>query len=269
MYYGLLSLLMLVVIYILYSRIFKLRKKKAREVVMIALLSALTVVGNLVSFSALPLQLGSAMVIISGIAFGPEVGFLVGSIARLVANFFQGQGPWTIWEMMGWGILGAAAGFAFHKIDLDAPHSRNFKVVLGPVVSILFFELLAYVSYLLLPMGEDSVVGWRLYAFGMVGLIVGVILMKERLPIDDVTLALFSFFTVFLIYGGLLNICALFTGSSTTEGLALEALRLLYISGAPYDAWHGARTAIATFLIGPGLLRRLERVKVKYGFYRI
>ena len=90
MYYGLGSLVVLFLICFLYQRLFHRQKKRAREVVMTALLTALTVIGNLLSFSVLPLQMGTGLVIITGISFGPEAGFLVGSLARLLCNFFQG-----------------------------------------------------------------------------------------------------------------------------------------------------------------------------------
>ena len=93
--------------------IYENRRPKAREIVMLALLSALTVMGNLLSFTALPIQAGTAMVILSGISFGPEAGFLVGALARFVCNFFQGQGAWTPWQMFCWGLLGFLAGLAF------------------------------------------------------------------------------------------------------------------------------------------------------------
>jgi len=34
----------------------------------------------------------------------------VGGLAALLSNGFLGQGPWTPWEMLGWGLVGAAAG---------------------------------------------------------------------------------------------------------------------------------------------------------------
>ena len=64
------------------------RKIKAREVVMIAVMSAITVIGNLLSFPILPIQAGTGMVIISGIAFGPVVGAVIGLLSRLIVNFF-------------------------------------------------------------------------------------------------------------------------------------------------------------------------------------
>lgn len=247
----------------------KVRKPKAREVVMVALLSALTVVGNLMSVSVLPIQAGTGMVIVSGVAFGPGVGFLVGALGRFINNFFQGQGSWTIWQMMTWGLLGALSGVVFNKVDLDKPKSRDFKVVLGPVVFVLLAELLAYLSYVIFPMGETTFWGWRLYAFGVAGLLLGMMFQRKQLPIDDITLSMFTFLVVFIIYGGIMNIAALFTGAVISGDVSLEALKGLYITGAPFDLWHSVRATIFVFLFGEKLIRKLERVKIKYGFYRI
>lgn len=53
------------------------------------------------------------MVIITGIALGPEAGVLTGALARFVCNFFMGQGIWTPWEMVAWAMLGGLAGVFF------------------------------------------------------------------------------------------------------------------------------------------------------------
>ena len=57
----------------------------------------------------------AAIVIISGVAFGGETGFLVGAITAFVSNFFFGQGPWTPWQMFSFGIIGFLAGIMFQK----------------------------------------------------------------------------------------------------------------------------------------------------------
>ena len=56
-----------------------------------------------------------AIVIISGVAFGGEAGFLVGAVTGLVSNMFFGQGPWTPWQMFVFGIIGFLAGVLFRK----------------------------------------------------------------------------------------------------------------------------------------------------------
>ena len=94
--------------------VFENRKPKAREIVLIAMMSALTVCVHIFFHITLPLQIGTAMIIISGISLGPEAGFLIGAISRFVCNFYMGQGPWTPWQMFCWGILGFLAGMAFN-----------------------------------------------------------------------------------------------------------------------------------------------------------
>ena len=55
------------------------------------------------------------LVIITGVAFGGDTGFLVGAITAFVSNFFFGQGPWTPWQMFSFGIIGFLAGIMFQK----------------------------------------------------------------------------------------------------------------------------------------------------------
>lgn len=82
----------------------------ARELVVIAVMTAFSIVGRLV-FAPLPgFKPVTAFTVISGVALGPEAGFLVGSLSAVVSDFFFGQGPWTPFQMFSWGILGFIAG---------------------------------------------------------------------------------------------------------------------------------------------------------------
>lgn len=88
----------------------------------------------------------------------------------------------------------------------------------GPLISVMCFEVLAYLSYLVFPAGETTFLGWRLYVFGAAGLVFGVLIQKTQFPADQITLAVYTFFSVFIIYGGIINISALVTGSSVYRG---------------------------------------------------
>ena len=116
--YMLISIIILAVAIAIPFFAFEKRKPKARHVVMIAVMSALTVVANIICAYTIPLHAGTALVIITGIAFGPQTGFLTGVLSRFVCNFFMGQGVWTPWEMAAWGLLGVLAGIAFYKPEL-------------------------------------------------------------------------------------------------------------------------------------------------------
>lgn len=52
----------------------------------------------------------TAIIILAGISFGPTGGFLTGIFTALCSNFFFGQGIWTLWQMVTWGIIGFLAG---------------------------------------------------------------------------------------------------------------------------------------------------------------
>lgn len=93
---------------------FEGRKPQARELVIIAVLSAIAIAGRVVipipNFKAI-----FAVIMLAGIAFGPETGFMVGAIAALGSNFFYGQGTYTPWQMFSYGTAGMLAGFTFGK----------------------------------------------------------------------------------------------------------------------------------------------------------
>lgn len=89
---------------------FELKKLQAREVVLIAMLAAIASVSR-VPFAPLPsVQPTSFVIIVSAMVFGAESGFMIGALAALVSNMFLGQGPWTPWQMFGWGMMGWTAG---------------------------------------------------------------------------------------------------------------------------------------------------------------
>jgi len=272
-FYLALSLLILAATIVPFFMVFEKRKPKAREVVMVAMMSALAVVGN--QFAHIvglgTFQPGTALVIIAGISLGPEAGFLVGATARLFINFFAGQGAWTPWQMVCWGIIGFLAGLIFNKADVDKIKSRSFRIVFGPVICVIASIVLAYILFLLFGQEGETFFGWRLYLFGLAGLIIGLFLQRKRLPIDSITLSVFGFLVTFIIYGGLMNVSTLVLSSATpNSGVSLDwaSFKLLYISGAPYDALHGLGTAFFLFLFGDKVIRKIERAKIKYGMYR-
>ena len=78
-----------------------------------------------------------AMVIIAGVAFGCEAGFLVGAVTGFVSNMFFGQGPLTPWQMFAFGIIGFLAGVLFRKGLLL--RSRTALCVYGGLATFLIY----------------------------------------------------------------------------------------------------------------------------------
>ncbi|MGM9978956.1 MAG: ECF transporter S component [Clostridium sp.] len=113
--YYVISLLIIIYTMIPFFMVFENRKPKVRELIIIAVLSAIGVAGRGAFFMLPQFKPVVAIVIISGVCFGGEVGFLVGAMTGFVSNFFFGQGPWTPWQMFCFGIIGFLAGVLFQK----------------------------------------------------------------------------------------------------------------------------------------------------------
>jgi energy-coupling factor transport system substrate-specific component len=113
--YYFISLLIILCAMLPFVMIFEHRKPQAREIVVIAVLAAIAVAGRSAFFMLPAVKPVIALVIIAGVCFGGESGFLVGVITGFVSNFFFGQGPWTPWQMFSFGIIGFLAGVLFSK----------------------------------------------------------------------------------------------------------------------------------------------------------
>ena len=265
-----LSLLILVMIMAPFFMIFERRKPRAREVVLIAMMSALTVASHTFFHIAFPVQIGTAMVIISGISLGPEAGFLIGAMSRFVCNFYMGQGAWTPWQMFCWGLLGFLAGLAFNRELSEDDGISNFKKIITPLLCVIFSELVAYISFLLWQGSDETFFGWRVYLFGIIGLILAVAFQKGKLKADNITMAVFTFVVTFVIYGGIMNFAAMCLSMNEpgSLGIGVKALKALYVSGVGYDFYHALTAAICVFVIGTPMVNKLERIKIKYGIYK-
>lgn len=114
---------------------FEHSRPKPRDITPIVVMSVIAAVGRAV-FNVVPgFQPVTAILIITGMTFGPQAGFMSGALTVLVSNMFLGHGPWTPWQMLGWSLSGYTAGllaktFFFKK--------NIYVIIYGFVVSILY-----------------------------------------------------------------------------------------------------------------------------------
>jgi hypothetical protein ELI_3899 len=162
--YYLTSTLVIIEIIIPFLLAFESRRPQARELVVIAVLSALAVAARVAipipNFKAI-----FAIIMLSGIAFGPEAGFLVGAVSAFASNFFYGQGAYTPWQMFAYGAGGMLAGFLFAKGRL--PQKRWVMAVFGFLACVLFVGPLldTCTVFLTLPV-ISAQTAWPLYISG-------------------------------------------------------------------------------------------------------
>ena len=135
--YYFIALLILVETMLPFFLIFEGRKPQARELTVIAVLCAIGVVGRAAFFMLPAFKPVLALVIIAGVAFGGETGFLVGAMTMVASNVLFGQGPWTPWQMFSAGIIGFLAGVLFRKGLLR--RSKVSLCIYGAIASIVIY----------------------------------------------------------------------------------------------------------------------------------
>ncbi len=148
--YYVISLLIVFETMLPFFMVFESRKPEAREMILIAVMSAIAAVGR-AAFAGLPFfKPLVAIVIITGVSLGPEAGFLVGALSGFVSNFLFGQGPWTPWQMFSYGICGYIAGILFRKklltkkrIPLCIFGAAVALLVCGPLLDLCAFFTMA------------------------------------------------------------------------------------------------------------------------------
>lgn len=135
--YYFISLLILAVTMLPFLLVFEHRKPMARELVLLATLSALAVAGRAAFFMLPQFKPVVAIVILTAVTLGPEAGFLVGAVSGFVSNFFFGQGPWTPWQMFSFGIVGFLAGILVVRGIL--PKKRWALCLYGGIATVVIY----------------------------------------------------------------------------------------------------------------------------------
>lgn len=112
------------------------KQLNSKELVLIALLTAIAVLGRFLFYMIPAVTPMTAIIIISGICLGSEVGFLVGSLSAITSNMLFGQGPWTPFQMFSWGLIGLVAGLPWMQTILKK--SYLFLVLYGIAAGFFF-----------------------------------------------------------------------------------------------------------------------------------
>ena len=139
--YYLISTLVVMEIMLPFFFRFESRRPQARELVILAVMAALAAVSRVVFAFSPYLKTITGIIMITGIAFGAEAGFLTGAVAAFASNFFFGQGPWTPWQMFAYGLGGFLAGVLYQagllpkkRVPLAVFGFLTVFLLVGPVL---------------------------------------------------------------------------------------------------------------------------------------
>ncbi|MDY6958959.1 MAG: ECF transporter S component [Halobacteriota archaeon] len=163
---GLFITLLVTVVIIVFFLRYESEEVSSKNIALISMLGTISSVSR-VPFAAIPgIQPCTFIIICTGLVFGPIAGFMVGCLTPLISNFFLGHGPWTLFQMLAWGVIGLIAGI-LGRINSD-PDFRMI-VVFGAVSGYIFGVIMNvwFWSYFIYPLTPESFILSQLSAFGI------------------------------------------------------------------------------------------------------
>jgi energy-coupling factor transport system substrate-specific component len=218
----------------------------AKVIALVGALAALATLGRM-AFAAVPnVKPTTDIVIIAGFALGGAPGFTVGAVAALASNFFFGQGPWTPWQMLGWGLCGV--------IGACLPRVAARRIPLAVVCAILGFAFTAFQdlgdwvtysgghtlaqlgAYLSSGIGFDVISGASSAGFALIfgpGLARSLARFRLRLDVQWVGAPLLALVAV----GALLSVPAHSAQASNRRATPAEYLEHAPLSTPLYSGW--------------------------------
>lgn len=146
---------------------FERKKPQAGEIVLVSVMSAIAVVARM-AFSFVPhFKPIAAIVMITGMAFGPTAGFISGMLSLFVSNLAFSQGPWTPWQMFAFGIAGFVAGILYEKKIMNE-NKRFVTALLGFLIIVLIVgPLLDTSTFFLMDGMLGDITPWAIYLSGL------------------------------------------------------------------------------------------------------
>jgi energy-coupling factor transport system substrate-specific component len=118
------------------------RRRSPMYLSLVAVMTALSVVGRIVFAPFSGFKPCTAVIIIAGITLGADAGFICGALTAVVSNIYFGQGIWTVFQLFSWGIVGLISGIAAKYLG----RSKIILYIYGAVSGILYSAILDFFS---------------------------------------------------------------------------------------------------------------------------
>lgn len=141
---------------ILFIAGFEKKMTGSRRLVIVSVMTAFCIVGRFIPFFK-PI---TAITVMTAIYLGGESGFLVGALAAVLSNFYFGQGPWTPFQMLAWGLIGLFAGYLSKWLKKSRGLLIAYGIMSGVVYSMVM-DVWSVVWY-------NSSFEWGIYKASMI-----------------------------------------------------------------------------------------------------
>ncbi len=161
--------------------------------------------------------------------------------------------------------LGVAGRIAFFMLPQFKPVVALIIITglcLGGETGFLVGAVIGFISNFYF--GQGPWTPWQMFASGIIGYISGLISGIKIFTKRKIVLSVFGFFATIVLYGTLANLSSVFMWQ---EFPTLEIILSVFLTGLPMDILHGISTAFFLWFLWEPLSEKLERLKLKYGFF--
>lgn len=141
---------------------FEVKNITSRELVLVATLIALAVVSRAAFYLVPQIKPIAAVVIVSAICLGGEMGYIIGAFSMFVSNFIFGQGYWTPFQMVAMGAVGLVAGLIFKLVKAN----RYTMSIVGFVLVFALYGVIVDASSVLMMSGDNITLKGALAIYG-------------------------------------------------------------------------------------------------------
>ena len=135
--YYLISGLILLFACLPFAALFRRRRVKVRELVIVSVMAAIAVASRAAFYMLPTVKPLCAIAIITGLYLGEETGFMVGVLSMFLSNFLFGQGAWTPYQIFGMGFAVFVADVILRRNHLA--EKRIVAAVVGGLCCFLLY----------------------------------------------------------------------------------------------------------------------------------
>ena len=139
--YLIASVVLIIIAIVVFIRKYEKNKPSTKDVVLLSVMISLAVIGRLVFFMVPQFKPCAAVIIITGIMLGKQAGFLSGVMTAFISDFFYGMGPWTLWQMMAFGVIGLLSAIIFNneRIEKMGGYGKLILCIYGFLVTFIVY----------------------------------------------------------------------------------------------------------------------------------
>lgn len=213
----------------------------------------------------------SALLIFAGVFLLEDRRYMLISMGILILSFipfaamFEGKKPrareiTVTAVMIAIGVIGRAAFFMLPQFKPMTAVVIISGIALGGETGFVVGAMSALVSNMLV--GQGPWTPWQMFALGIIGFISGLIFNDKNFERKKLIVGIYGFFAAFVIYGFILDTSSV---TMTVYSMNFQTALSVYLAGIPFNLIHGAATFIFLMIIGNSMIRKLSRIKKKFG----